>query len=199
MRTHFSLDGVPPATCLDAAFDGHAVTVTFGEDAAFDPIYRRVWLELDPAWAQYYRQHRLSAEQRTAILRASAATVATDIPMLFALTLFMNAPQGLQRRDILHDRLNRARARRGRMALLDHVEVSLPFPAVDSERSHQASAQAVAQGTSRRLHHVRGHLVRRGTTLYWRVPHLRGDLRSGLVRSRTVTLRLAQSLPRARS
>ncbi|MEZ5459281.1 MAG: hypothetical protein R3E65_08220 [Steroidobacteraceae bacterium] len=24
--------------------DGHAVTVTFGEDAAFDPIYRRVWL-----------------------------------------------------------------------------------------------------------------------------------------------------------
>jgi hypothetical protein len=34
---------------------------------------------------------------------------------------------------------------------------------------------------------VRGHLVRRGSELFWRVPHLRGNVRAGIVRSRTVT------------
>jgi hypothetical protein len=34
---------------------------------------------------------------------------------------------------------------------------------------------------------VRGHLVRRGSQLFWRVPHLRGSARQGSVRTRTVT------------
>jgi hypothetical protein len=34
---------------------------------------------------------------------------------------------------------------------------------------------------------VRGHLVRRGAELFWRVPHLRGNARFGAVRTRTVT------------
>jgi hypothetical protein len=43
-------------------------------------------------------------------------------------------------------------------------------------------------GTRRRprLHRVRGHLVRRGSSLFWRVPHLRGSARAGSVKSRTV-------------
>jgi hypothetical protein len=40
---------------------------------------------------------------------------------------------------------------------------------------------------SPRLHHVRGHLVRRGSRLFWRVPHLRGSARAGRVCTRTVT------------
>lgn len=200
MRTHFSLDtGAPSATGLDGAFGGQPVTLTFGANVACDPIYRKVWLELDPSWARYYRQRAMSTEERFAILRASAATVALDIPMLFALTLFMNAPQGLHQREVRHDRLNRARARRGRGPLLDHIEVNLPFPTADAARACGPSAPAAGQGAGRRLHHVRGHLVRRGTTLYWRVPHLRGDMRSGLVRSRTVTLRLSQQTSRTRS
>jgi hypothetical protein len=38
------------------------------------------------------------------------------------------------------------------------------------------------------LHHVRGHIVRRGNKVFWRSPHLRGDARLGVVRSRTVQL-----------
>jgi hypothetical protein len=34
---------------------------------------------------------------------------------------------------------------------------------------------------------VRGHLVRRGNQLFWRIPHLRGSARSGIIRARTVT------------
>ena len=37
-----------------------------------------------------------------------------------------------------------------------------------------------------RLHHVRGHLVRRGGKIFWRVPHIRGSARSGVIRQRTV-------------
>jgi hypothetical protein len=39
---------------------------------------------------------------------------------------------------------------------------------------------------SPRLHHVRGHLMRHGSELIWRVPHLRGHARSGRVQTRTV-------------
>jgi hypothetical protein len=35
--------------------------------------------------------------------------------------------------------------------------------------------------------HVRGHLVRQGSKLFWRVPHLRGSARAGSIRARTVT------------
>jgi hypothetical protein len=35
---------------------------------------------------------------------------------------------------------------------------------------------------------VRGHIVRRGASVFWRSPHLRGNGRLGQVRSRTVVL-----------
>jgi hypothetical protein len=41
---------------------------------------------------------------------------------------------------------------------------------------------------SPRLHHVRGHIVRRGASVFWRSPHMRGSARLGQVRSRTVDL-----------
>jgi hypothetical protein len=38
------------------------------------------------------------------------------------------------------------------------------------------------------LHHVRGHLVRRDSTVFWRSPHLRGSGRLGQVRTRTIEI-----------
>jgi hypothetical protein len=35
---------------------------------------------------------------------------------------------------------------------------------------------------------VRGHIVRRGDKVFWRLSHLRGSVRFGVVRSRTVQL-----------
>jgi hypothetical protein len=45
----------------------------------------------------------------------------------------------------------------------------------------------------RRLHHVRGHLVRRGNKIFWRIPHLRGSARAGSIRTRTVTWTVNES------
>jgi hypothetical protein len=44
-----------------------------------------------------------------------------------------------------------------------------------------------------RLHHVRGHLVRREDRIFWRMAHLRGQALQGLVRSRTVCLSFADA------
>jgi hypothetical protein len=44
-----------------------------------------------------------------------------------------------------------------------------------------------------RLHHVRGHLVRREDRVFWRMAHLRGHALEGLVRSRTVCLSFADA------
>jgi hypothetical protein len=55
----------------------------------------------------------------------------------------------------------------------------------------QCPAPLVANANRRRgprLHHVRGHIARRGDKVFWRLPHLRGSARLGVVRSRTVQL-----------
>ena len=84
-------------------------------------------------------------------------------------------------------RLNAKRARLGRRPLLEHIELSAPVFAGAS-----VSLDDGARGTRRgpRFHHVRGHLVRRRNTIYWRGPHWRGHVRLGSVRTRTVELRL---------
>jgi hypothetical protein len=82
------------------------------------------------------------------------------------------------------DRLNRSRIRAGKTPLLDHIEVLSPVLLDSSAGGHNGAALA---RRAPRLHHVRGHLVRRGSQLSWRVPHLRGNARSGVIRARTVT------------
>src|SRR5258708_11567691 len=82
------------------------------------------------------------------------------------------------------ERLNRARAKSGKAALLEQIEV---FAALLPEFQSNGSNGSGASRRSPRLHHVRGHLVRRGCKLFWRVPHLRGSARAGSVRTRTVT------------
>jgi hypothetical protein len=103
--------------------------------------------------------------------------------MLTFLLLLATRP-GLPRRPLMLERLNRARSRSGKAPLLPHMEVFAPL--IPEYRS------AAVEGSGRirrhpRLHHVRGHLVRRGSQLFWRVPHLRGSSRAGVVRTRTVT------------
>ncbi len=41
---------------------------------------------------------------------------------------------------------------------------------------------------ARRRHHVRGHLVRREDSAYWRSPHWRGHVLLGRIERRTVSL-----------
>jgi len=84
--------------------------------------------------------------------------------------------------------INRKRLANGRGPLLDHVESERVARAVSTaEHSDDGSGRQ-----SPRLHHVRGHLVRREQRVFWRVPHLRGSGTRGAVRTRTVCLSFAR-------
>jgi hypothetical protein len=110
--------------------------------------------------------------------------------MLLAFVLLLATRTGLPQSRSDFDRLNRARLKTGKKPLLDHIEVRAPLL---PEYFSQPPAERRGTRFGPRLHHVRGHLVRRGSQLFWRVPHLRGSARAGFVRTRTVVWTLGGS------
>jgi hypothetical protein len=161
----------PPMQVYDSASRGEDLLAR-----CFRFRYERTW------WA-YYCKAPLSAAERTAIMRHVLGTIAIDIPIVLAFLLLLASRANLPRRYQEFDRLNHLRLKSGKTPLLDHIEVHAPLL---PEYRPYGCAQQPGIRRSPRLHHVRGHLVRRGSSLFWRVPHLRGSAQRGAVRSRTV-------------
>jgi hypothetical protein len=186
------------ASAAEARFyldDGAAVTfdepdVLRVAERAMDPqgiLSRCFHFQFEASWAQYYRGTVPSTSQQREILRQSIGVVALAVPVLLAFFLLLTNRAGLPQREGRLQRLNRDRMQRGRAPLADHIEVSAPL----LPPYREAQVEASAAGTRRhpRLHHVRGHLVRRNDRLIWRVPHLRGRSNAGVLKSRTVEWR----------
>ncbi|HUO20487.1 MAG TPA: hypothetical protein VMU44_12005 [Steroidobacteraceae bacterium] len=167
-------DGI--AGCAGEVFDG--------ERAQQDILGRCFRFRYERSWSQYYAQAALSAGVRAALWRHVVGTIALDIPMLLTFFLLLATRSGLPQRVQTRARLNRQRRGSGRPPLLEHIEVGAPLlPAwCAGPRGEPRTTRA-----GPRLHRVRGHLVRRGSRIFWRLPHLRGSARSGVVRQRTVT------------
>ena len=138
----------------------------------------------EQSWSEYYQSAGLSSEVSFALWRHAMGTIAMDIPMLLAFFLLLATRSGLPQRPQELERLNLRRRRCGKVPLLNHIEVTAPV--LPEYRDYRRSPPVPGR-RSPRLHHVRGHLVRRGSQIFWRLPHLRGSARSGVVRSRTVT------------
>src|ERR1700722_151079 len=117
--------------------------------------------------------------QAAALSHHALGTIAIDIPVMLAFFLLLATRPGLPRRPLMLERLNMARAKSGKAALLEQIEVYAPL--LPEYKSAHSSGSRASQ-RSRRLHHVRGHLVRRGSKLFWRGPHMRGSARAGTVR-----------------
>jgi hypothetical protein len=148
-------------------------------------ILRRCFrFRYERTWAEYYANAALTPQQREAVARHALGTIAIEIPVILAFFLLLATRPGLPRRPLMLERLNRARSKSGKPPLLAHMEVFAPLI---PEYAPSLAAGAAIERRPRRLHHVRGHLVRRGSQLFWRVPHLRGTARAGVVRTRTVT------------
>jgi hypothetical protein len=182
----FDLDSELRAAAADlSVFDGGYSGVALVNEPAIDALLTHIRFRFERPWLEYYRGARLPQSDQAMVLRAALATSAFDLPMLFALFLLMSAKDGARRQPVNLDRLNRSRRAAGKFPLLDHVEVS------SSIAAQHFNAARVSDGDSRlgrRLHHVRGHLARRGHTIYWRSPHLRGSARLGVIKTRTVEL-----------
>ncbi len=150
-------------------------------------ILRRCFrFRFERSWQIYYERAQLTPGQAASLVNDSLGTIAVEIPVLLAFFLLLSARPGLPRRPLMLERLNKARAKSGKAALLEQIEVFAPVLPEFHSNGHTDSG---ASRRSPRLHHVRGHLVRRGSKLFWRVPHLRGSARAGSVRTRTVTWR----------
>ncbi len=173
----------------EALLNGDAIGVFDLQNEQLNDLLRCARFRLDSAWQHYYRSTLNDPALRADIVRRLVSSVAFDIPMLLALFLLLAIRADLVHQEVNPARLNKKRAQLGRRPLLEHVEVCAPLfiqAAYRDDRAHSS----VALRNGPRFHHVRGHIVRRRNTVYWRAPHWRGHLRLGQVRSRTVELRL---------
>jgi hypothetical protein len=166
-------------------FNGESAAVYESQGSAFDALLRHIRFRFDPAWVDHYRSGNLSNDQQSAVLCTALGYTAFIIPMLFALFLLLAAKGGAQQRVVNLERLNRIRRHSGKTELLEHVEVVTSL--LEQREGNRTDIDGNTR-VGRRLHHVRGHLARRGVSVFWRSPHLRGNPRLGVVRSRTVKL-----------
>jgi hypothetical protein len=185
LETHFDLRGefadckhtqeVLSGGFLDATHDGNAATTALLDHVRF---------RFEESWAAYYREAAIDADFRRRLINDSLNSIAWDAPFVLAFLLLLSAKDATRLMPVSRAAINRKRLANGRAPLLDHVEVNASLDAVSSS----GSAGEVSGRQSPRLHHVRGHLVRRENRVFWRVPHLRGSGSRGAVRSRTVCL-----------
>ncbi len=183
MEAYFDFD-TPMGEDPHPIDDEYRPTVSVSDGKSGDLLLQCLRFRYERTWDVYYRQARCSIESKQAIARHALGTIAPDIPVLLAFLLLLGIRSGVSHRPRSCARLNRSRARDGKMPLLDHVEVHSPILAPN----HFIGGGGDGMGRcARRLHHVRGHLVRRGDKIFWRIPHLRGTSRAGSIRTRTVT------------
>jgi hypothetical protein len=148
-----------------------------------DVLGRCFRFRYEESWSDYYRRACVTASQENAVWHHCLGTIAIDVPMVLAFLLLLGTRTGLPQKRPALDRVNRQRVRAGKVPLLDHVEVQSPLL---PERLDTRPTEWHGARRQPRLHHVRGHLVRRGNQIFWRVPHLRGRARFGTVQTRTV-------------
>ena len=163
--------------------EGQTIGVYDDARSGDDVLARCFRFRYERTWSDYYARAELSSAQSEAIWRHALGTIAMDVPMLLTFFLLLATRGGLPQRPQKLERLNRSRRKAGKATLLDHIEVRAPL-LPEYQQTSRSDRHSARRGP--RLHHVRGHLVRRGSQLFWRVPHLRGSARSGVVRTRTV-------------
>ena len=192
IEAYFDLDtpeGEEPEPPAGEPASPHRVA---SEAEAGDDILGRCFrFRYERTWHRYYETGGLSEGERAAVWRHALGTVVLDVPVILGFFLLLGTRSGLPQRPQIFERLNRSRLKAGKAALLEHIDVSAP---ILPGYARWGTDETAGVRMSPRLHHVRGHLVRRGSQLFWRVPHLRGSASLGSVRTRTVTWTVDGSL-----
>ncbi|MBA3678220.1 MAG: hypothetical protein H0W74_12605 [Sphingosinicella sp.] len=141
------------------------------------PLFGHMLFHINPAWANYVRLE--DPHGYDGRLRAQAEAGWFNVPFILVFAAMLNSEGILERRSADLVKLNSARVRRGRQPLLDHIEVSLSLGV--GTRAGDDNLR-VGGRIAPRLHHVRGHTVRRGSSIFWRSSHLRGNAERPILR-----------------
>jgi hypothetical protein len=191
LETHLDLRGEHSlAADLPGVLAGGFASLKDPADSAMASLLDHVRFRFDEPWAAYYRAAAPTPTAQRHVLHGCLAGVARDVPLLLAFFLLLSAKDATRSMPVSRAALNRKRLGNGRPPLLDHIEVRASLDAV---READAGGTELTGRQSPRLHHVRGHLVRRDDRVFWRTPHLRGSGMRGMVRSRTVCLSFAKA------
>lgn len=147
-------------------------------------------LVFDPCWEEYFHGSALGAAALPNAARLCSERLLPDIIAAFAFFALLGVKVPLRERPIDRRKLNIARAKGGKPALLDHVELALGQPGGPAQTGADAG-----DGNRRnpRLHVVRGHLVRRRDSVFWRAAHMRGvdNFHQAMPRTRVVRMHSA--------
>jgi hypothetical protein len=190
LETHIDLRGEFADAARAHVLSGGFVDATHGGNPATASLLGHVKFRFDESWADYYREAACNADFKRRLINESISSIAWDAPFLVAFLLLLSAKDATRLIPVSRAALNRKRAANGRAPLLDHIEVNASLDAVSTAET----AGDFSGRQSPRLHHVRGHLVRREHRVFWRVPHLRGSAARGTVHSRTVCLAFARKV-----
>jgi hypothetical protein len=161
------------------------LTVSCMEIPDLDLINRHCVLTVEPSWFDYCKAATADADRFNQAISRLASQMMFDWPLIAAFTLLYQSPNVLDRKASNFAKLNVARTKRGKPQLLEHVEISTSLRNARRASSSEGRLGA-ATAAGKRLHHVRGHLVRRGDSIFWRSPHLRGNASLGIIKTRTV-------------
>jgi hypothetical protein len=169
----FDLDG----DCIHRAAACEGLVLTPG----LHPLAPNLLFKIDAAWLSHIEQGGITEAQGA--IRSIASNLRPGIEFLFVFSALLCERTSFDQQAISLAPLNRHRAKRGKPALLDHVEVKIDLNA----HARYSESRVIGAREAARLHHVRGHMVDRGGALFWRRSHLRGDA-TRLVSSRTVSV-----------
>jgi hypothetical protein len=185
MEAYFDFDtqeGDEPTALDGQKYSSFCVSDNAAGEA--DILRRCFRFRFEHSWQDYYDAAQWTPVQSAALSHHALGTIAIDVPMVLAFFILLTTRPSLPRRPLMLERLNRARSKSGKARLLDQIEVFSPL--MPEYQPTSGGSSGIGRRASR-LHHVRGHLVRRGSQIFWRVPHLRGSARAGVIRTRTVT------------
>ena len=195
IETHIDLrGGFSEVLDVQQMLSGGLSAISDSGDQWISTLLECVRFRFDDNWAAYYRAAAIDPHTRKQVVHSSLAAVARDTPMLLAFFLLLSANNATRTIPVCRSSINRKRRARGREGLLDHIEVHATLDVNSNTSSHE---EPRAGRRPSRLHHVRGHLVRRDNCVFWRTPHLRGSAIQGMVQSRTVFLSFARRRPHA--
>ena len=166
--------------------DGISLGMTIGNRPEMDSLFNCLRFRLHPEWHRYYRSRAISEIAFRQSLQDALDPLLGDIPFLATFCLLLISKGALHAQPCDRSGINGARARKGRPLLLDHVELTMNL-----EETGHTGRQIEADRSGPRLHFVRGHLVRRQDTIFWRTSHMRGKAEIGSIKTRTVSLRMA--------
>ncbi|TPG40544.1 hypothetical protein EAH79_11630 [Sphingomonas koreensis] len=144
--------------------------IRHGDLSKVDELLARSRIVFEDDWLAWAKEvdgsERLHARQR-------AETAWAFLPMMICFNALLNSRTGIRVEGSDLTKINRARNRRGRRALLDHTEIKLDVRAFEMREGAALGSTGIRKAP--RLHLVRGHMVHRRGKTFWRTSHFRGD------------------------